>query len=582
MRRNLLLVAMLLLGGKIFSQSLDDVKKDIYYHKYISAKKALNAMIAGGNPAPEAYYWLSEVYLQDDDMDSAKMVMQKGMDAVKDQKKAMKAHPLVFAGWGHILLNEGKQQEARTLFDQVVDETKGKDAEALWGIARANIDSKKGDNNFAIEVLNKAIERDEKNVNLYLAMGDVYRKMIDGSNAVKYYMRALEVDPFKAEAYHKMGMIYRTQNNVSVYVDRFSKAIGVDSTYAPTYYELYYHYYFRDVDMARDNLEKYFRFADPSPEFDYMMTDLLYVSRKYNEAIDKAQSILTRDGEKAKPRLFKLISYSYESLGDSAKALDYVNKYFDKEKEENLVSKDFQLKGELLYKYAHKYDEAEQYYAKAVDYAKKEMAAEEAKKEEYQNKDAIQRNKDDIEKYLETLAAIDKAAGNRAGQAKWMEELVKFKPDPTNLDIYNLGMAFYGAQEYPKADSVFAIYEDKYPDQIYGYLWRARCNALIDTSMEQGLAIPHYKKLIEFAEQDSAKYRVQLISAYGYVGAYEANVVKDYPTSLQYFDKILSLDEGNADAMRYKEILSKWIEEGKGVNNGKDTSSTATKDAGTQ
>ncbi len=124
-------------------------------------------------------------------------------------------------------------------------------------------------------------------------------------------------------------------------------------------------------------------------------------------------------------------------------------------------------------------------------------------------------------------------------------------------------MALYSAENYLKADSVFAIYTDKYPGELHGYLWRARCNALIDTTMEKGLAVPHYIKLAEVASKDKEKNKTVLSRAYQYLGAYEANITKDFTVSLTYYDKILVLNPDDSDASRNIDLLSKWIEEGK-------------------
>ena len=89
-----------------------------------------------------------------------------------------------------------------------------------------------------------------------------------------------------------------------------------------------------------------------------------------------------------------------------------------------------------------------------------------------------------------TLADLQKEMGNREREAVWRENIYLNKEHPSNLHIYNWGLALYGDENYQKADSVFAIYEDKYPEQIYGYLWSAGSNALLDTTMEKGLAVP--------------------------------------------------------------------------------------------
>ena len=82
--------------------------------------------------------------------------------------------------------------------------------------------------------------------------------------------------------------------------------------------------------------------------------------------------------------------------------------------------------------------------------------------------------------------------------------------------------------------------------------------------MELGLAVNDYKKVAEIAAADKEKNKSLLIQAYGYLGAYEANVSKDYQAALGWFEKILEVQPDNSDAQKFADILKKWIEEGKG------------------
>ena len=161
--------------------------------------------------------------------------------------------------------------------------------------------------------------------------------------------------------------------------------------------------------------------------------------------------------------------------------------------------------------------------------------------------------------YASKLADAFKKTGNKTNEAKWLGIAYQLNDHPTNLDLYYSGHGTYSAGEYQKADSVFAIYTEKYPEHIQGYYWRAKSNALLDSTMENGLAIPHYEKVIEMGLADTAKNKSLLIQSYGYIGAYEANVKKDFEFALEEFQKILELDPGNDDAMKYRDILEKWV-----------------------
>src|SRR6187401_1393396 len=82
--------------------------------------------------------------------------------------------------------------------------------------------------------------------------------------------------------------------------------------------------------------------------------------------------------------------------------------------------------------------------------------------------------------------------------------------------------------------------------QLFGHYWRARSNAAIDTTMEQGLAIPHYLKVIEIGELDTTgSSKRQLIESYGYLAGYETNQNKNYGKAIEYFEKLLQLDPNN-------------------------------------
>jgi tetratricopeptide (TPR) repeat protein len=161
--------------------------------------------------------------------------------------------------------------------------------------------------------------------------------------------------------------------------------------------------------------------------------------------------------------------------------------------------------------------------------------------------------------FAKKLADLYKQQKDYSNQAQWLGKYYQGNGKATNLDLFNWGLAHYMAKEYAMADSVFGIYETKYPEQDFGYYWRARSDAAIDTAMQTGMAIPHYQKLIEIAGKDTANKtnRKHLIESYGYIAAYKANTEKDYAGAIDNFEKLLELDPANSDAQRYIGILKK-------------------------
>jgi tetratricopeptide (TPR) repeat protein len=529
----LLLVALtfFMMGGSQ-AQSPAEARKLLHYERYDGAAHQLHSVLAANPISGEAWLLLAQVYIH-----------QKRIPALRDTLSKMpydvKQQPLGICAWGQLLLQEHHRDSAMAQFNTALKMTKEKDVPVLLAIARAQETADSTDANyaFALDLLNKAIRRDKRNEDSYIEMGNIYRRLMDGTNAFKAYQAALAIDNHDAEALYRLGRIFVSQNNPEMYLKYFKDAVAADPQYAPAWYQLYYYDYFRDVNKAKDDLDHYIAATDPSVNNDYLVTDLLYSSRKYAEAIDHAQKLIAQQGNTTEPRLYKLIAYSYKEEHDSTKALDFMKQYFGLQKDTGFVVKDYSTMAEI-YGSMGQADSAAAYYVKAS---------------------ALEKDSAAQIDYAKKLAKLYKAQKDYANQAIWLGRYYTGTNKATNLDLFNWGLAHYMAKEYANADTVFGLYEAKYPDQDFGYYWRARCDAAIDTAMASGLAIPHYSKLIDIDAKDTANKtnRKHLIEAYGYIAAYKANSEKDYAGSIDYFGRLLTLDPANADATRYIAILKK-------------------------
>ncbi|HYF33539.1 MAG TPA: tetratricopeptide repeat protein [Chitinophagaceae bacterium] len=533
MRKYLILIGTCFLSLLAMAQTLEDGKKFMYYDRWQSAARTFEELIRREPIDMEPRYWMVQLLLKQDKTAEARQALQAAQ-----QQVVTKEHPLLKVANGAVLLHENQATEAAQQFEDALKDTRERDPEVLLAIVRAHLDAKQTNYPYLLELLEKAQKRDKNNPEVYDLEGDVHRRMGDGGKAVQAYSAALQKNSGYAKSLYNIGKIYLTQQNAEMFLKYFTEAVQKDPAYTPALYELYYYYYFRDVNLAKDYLDRYIANRDASVENEYMLTDLLYVSSKHQEALNKAKQLLQQEGAAAPARLYKLVAYSYEALGDSTNALAYIDQYFQRAHDTSLVAKDFELRAALLQKFAGREAEAITVLQKAIDM------------------DTVAANK--VE-YMGDLATLYKKQGDRSKEAFWLGKLYETKADPSNLDLYYWGLAHYSAQEYKQADSVFGLYTEKYPDHIHGFYWRAKSNALIDTSMEQGLAVPYYQKVIEIAAAEPDKNKSLLIQAYGYAGAYEANVRKDFEAALVHFNKILELDPQNADAIRYSDILKKWV-----------------------
>lgn len=534
-------VTVLMISGAK-SQLPDEVRLLAYHQRYGSAEQLLHDIIAKEPGNTEAWYQLAQVYLGAGKISAVSDTLNKAPEEVKMQPKFLVA-------LGHLKLLDKDTVAAALLFEQALKDSKMKDPAVLHGIAAAQVDAQYGNASYAITLLEKAVKRDNHNPALYVTMGDAYRKLKDGGGAYKAYQKALDLDPKYAMASYKIGKIYVTQDNPNLFLPHFENAVEADPNYSPALYELYYYYYFKDAGRAMDYLKKYIGATDACLANEFLMTDMLYAQGEYQEAADRAEKLLKTDNAHT-ARLNKLIAYSKKEMGKNEEALKYMRTYFSLGIDTNYALKDYAAMADMYAAMTGNEDSAALYYGKSAD-----LETDTNKKlSSYKKASVLFKNLKDYKK-----------------ESYWLGKCYAANPNPSNIDLFNWGIASYLGKDYEGADSLFSKYEEKYPKEEFGYYWSGRSSAAIDTSMSLGKAIPHYKGLIALAASDTAvKISTKhLVEAYGYLAAYEANVQKDYEAAIGYFEKLLEIDPENGDAKRYVAILQKNLSGTKGANDSK-------------
>lgn len=533
MKRLFSLVAGVVVAGNfLFAQSVDQGRKFFYYERYKSAKETFEKVLAANPNDLNAVYWLGQTLIEMKDSVAAKDLYSKTLQQNGNA-------PLLLAGMGQIELMEGKTSDARQRFETALGLTKNKDINVINAVGTANVRARKGDATYAIEKLNLATQlKDFKNPDTYIILGNAYRKLIDGGNAVTSFNKAFALDSRLAAAKYYIGKVYLTQQNKDYLLQAFEEAVKIDPAYAPAYFELFYYWYPRDVNKAAVYLEQYTANMDQGPEVEYLKTDFLYASAKFAEAREKAKSLITQFGDKVAPRMYRLVAYASDTTGDLPGAKQAMTTFLSKAEPEDILAADYEELANINSKMPGSENEAFAALQTAID------------------KDTLIENK---VKYINRGAALAKKMGNRNEEAVWLGKAYAIKKNPNQNDLYNWGLSNYQAGNYVTADSIFCgLYQSKYPNEIFGYLWCARSKqAQDDSTNSKGLAVDAYKMLAEKARQiDSVKYKSQAISSYFFLVQWYNDVAKDKATAIQYLDKVLEVDPANADAERIKKILT--------------------------
>lgn len=520
------------------AQNVQDGVNHLYAERYKSAKDVFDKQLAANPNNMEAVYWTGQLALAQNDAAGAKAVYEKALAANGNA-------PLVLVGMGQVELLEGKANEARQRFETAISLSKGKkanDPKVLTAIGRGisavyNDKEKKGDINYAITKLQEATTIDPNNAEAWLVLGNAHRKAHNGGQAAVAYQTAASKNPKFAVPAFRLAGLYTSQQNWDVVVEQLNNAITADPTFAPAYMDLYDYFlrYKRDFPKADEYATQYLKYADPSPENEYLKAQTAFVQNKFDDAITIGKNIIAQAGEKTRPNVYRLLGYSYVGKGDSTTACQYVGQFFAKATEEDLRGQDYILQADACGKDNPAIVRESYYKAATMDSVLSKQ---------------VTILNEGIERF--------KKVGNKRFEGDLRLLSYQLRGTQANpAELFQIGLPYYQAGDFTRADSVFGAYSKAFPDSVYGYLWSARSLGRIDSTMEQGLAIPQYEQLLRVAELDKVRLKAYGLEAVGNLAQYYVNVKKDKEKGVSYLRKGLEFDPENSAFKRNIEILSK-------------------------
>jgi len=524
------------------AQTLQEGINHLYADRFKSAIQTFQKILAANPNTIEATYWLGQTYLDMDDNDAARQLYDKALAANGNA-------PLIMVGKGHVLLLDKKLDEARQMFESALTVSrtkKGDDPVVLNAIGRANVDAKEGNLTYAVEKLELALQRDPKNADIALNLGNAYRKKDPGQGggkAYESYKIAQQINPNFAYPYVRIAALFETQKQWDLVLENLNKAIQVDPNFSLAYYELFYYYFFakQDYAQAEATLKKYIatRPNEDKAEDDYMYSQLCWAKKDYDCAITKAEGVKAAMGAKVKPRAYKQLAYSYLGKGDFANAKTNVDAFFAREKE-GFLPTDYQLKADIYTGGGASCDDVYALYMQGA-------AA-----------DTVVQSKVDFLTKAADFFKTKKCTKQEADM-RWIIYNTRKSPNPGGL--VNIAILFSQAGDYMKSDSLLAMYITNFPDSIYGYYWRGRVNYSLDTTMMvepySSTMVSSYDKALNIAEKDIVRYKTQGVVAARTLAAYFINIRSSRDTALAYTNRGLLIDSSDVPLKTIKGVLEK-------------------------
>ncbi len=162
------------------------------------------------------------------------------------------------------------------------------------------------------------------------------------------------------------------------------------------------------------------------------------------------------------PRLYKLLAYSHLGLQDTAQALQAMTTYFAKANDSNFVVKDYEVMADLYNATPGKEDSALLFYQAAVTKITDSAA---------------------LFTYYKKLSDLHKEKKDNGNQAIWLGKYYTNNDKATLISTCSIGASPISRQNNTNRPiRCLAKYIEKYPDQSFGYYWRARVNSQKDSA----------------------------------------------------------------------------------------------------
>jgi tetratricopeptide (TPR) repeat protein len=536
------------MGSASFAQSLNDAKKALDAEQYQKATAMLKSLVSSQAGKAENYFNLGEVYLRTDYIDSARAVFTKGVTA--DPKS-----PLNLIGLGEADLLSNNAASAKTNFAKAVEVSSKKDYMPQMYIGKAYLAGEKPDFASALPYLQKAddLDKDDKDAETFLALGDYYAYQKKNSEALQKYLRALNINPNRLRAKVQIGRMYKESRAFPEAESTLKEVIAQDANYGPAYRELselYNQWSFGAPDadaksaLAIQNYKKYLDLTDKSFDSRIRYAQILFYAKDYKDLETETSALAAMNPNSPKALLVsRLRGYSAYENKNYPQALQYMNDFFAKAKDTSrIVADDYLYLGQA------------QLQNKQDSLALKNIM--------------IAVNKDSTK--VDALADIAKSYYD---QKVWPKAIATYtlvnKLNPNGKgSLYNnfyQGISLYfeyaaglTAKTKPskdllvRADTSFKHVAKVAPTTTDAYLWSGRAlNLLEDEKAPQGAMLVPYQTYIDSTEvskvPQTAATKKNLVEAYNVVAGF-ASYKNDKDKARTYWNKTLAIDPANVTA----------------------------------
>lgn len=542
MKRLTITLSIILSNCFMFGQTFDSALKKTDNEMYEVAQKEYQAVISKTTEPEllgEYYFFAGENYLKSDDLDSAIITWNTGINKYPE-------NPFSLVAKGKIAWLQGDKTTAIANFEEAIKETRNKNVGVLNQIASTYIYSENKNLSKAVELLERSIELEPKCQTSHLILGDAQVEINprNSSMAMKSYNNAASIKN-NARVYVRKAKIYQRAQNPELADSLYELAQTIEPNYAPSYRErAELNMRYGKADKSIKNWEKYLELND-SDYARYRYATSLFVGKKYPETIQEIELLYKRGFKNFYTE--RILAYSiYENSvvieADTTayeKGYETLLAFFEIVPENEIVGADLIYKANYNMKlgnmdlYAQYMNEAVQIDPTVTGDVYTQMSATFMKNKQYDQA---------IEVYNKKMAG-----------------------DSSNLTLaeyYQLGLAYYlGPKDFQKCDQAHVRILAQAPNYAASYLWRARANVQLDLLNEEKTWSPKafYETFLSLLtdEQKLGAYKGMVTESLRYLGDYYVNSpMHDLEKAKEIWAKVLELNPEDPQATGFFKNLN--------------------------
>lgn len=542
MKAAYLAFASVLFFGQALAQTpeMNEARRLIDNEQYTQAIAKLNTALAANPKDERADYLMGKCYFLLEKYSDASTWFTKGMGHSG-------RYPMNFVGMGAVEVKRDQLDAAKAKLTEAATLNKDNDPVVFLGIAEAymgyNGKNRKRQNDYLKEAelyLYKVQKLNPNDARAFVLLGVLYGLQGVEELEQSSYEGAIQRDPKLKEAYQRLGQLYKKQKKYNEAAEMFTKAIEIDATYAPPFREMAEMWFLaKKYDRAEENMAKYLNIMGNDKAARMRACIFQYAGEQYDQAIGCMENMLKDTSAYV---LNRLIGYSHvkKATPDADKALAALDTYFKVAPAAAIIPSDYEMKARAE-KLKGLIPEAIADFEKAIALA------------------AADSTIDDRNDLLIEIGDIYKEQKEHAKRAIVLERFLQAEGGKTyNLkESFNLGLSYYSAQNFAKADSVFKIMTETKPELHVGWVWRGKSNVQMDPDSKQGLAKPYLEKakeIISAKEENKVKQKDDYLFCLKYLAAYHTLVANDCPTALPLWNEILQIkpdDEQAANGLKF-------------------------------